>query len=798
MVARYILNDLDQIGEPFVLALDDVYMIHEQSVFHLLGELLRHPARNMHLVLVTRRDPPLPIASLRARRQVTEIRSRHLRVTVPEARSILTRMLHQEIDETTAAEWTERTEGWVTALQLAALSIAHSGRDISFRADMTAGGRYLQDYLMAEVLEHLDPDLRERLLAISLLDRFCGSLCEAVWPIDAVSDEGAFTGEQFVDWLLDHNLFLIPLDDGHQWFRFHHLFQHLLQKFLRDGKESAEIADIHRRASQWYAENGLIDEALRYALAAHDGAMAMRLVVQNRYELMNTEQWHRLSRWMQQLPDELVAESAYLNSTTAILAVYGGKGQDMLVHAQRAEDLMSLRNVDAEERQIVQAEISVIHGLLDVVRGHPGKAIDNGQRALNQLPPSALHIRTVAHAVVAGSMQMQGEFSRAVEMLREALDDPTWPDHIRPKILQSLSAMGFMEGELTRVMAASQECLRLGQRLRLPTMVGFGSYFLGTAHYLRDELQDAEEYLLGLVEYRDVAAPSYVAHGTYTLACIHLARGNVSDAEQIMETVKLHFLEIGHSEAYRILEAAEVELTLRTGDLEEARRKSALVTQFDLRPPIWFWYVPQLTPIKLLLAEGTPESLAAARTALEVMDEQMGKIHRKTVRIDVLSLLSLVRDAQGVEIAACDKLAEAIALAEPGGFIRNFVDLGQPMADLLTRLRVRSQVSPPGVFQHVDRILDAFDATSTRHPPTWSTESRTPPTTPSAFLADPLTQRESQILRLLGSDLTPAEMARELTLSVSTVRTHIRNVYSKLYVHNRYEATNRARELDML
>ena len=798
VIARYILNDLDQVGEPFVLALDDVYMIHDQPVFHLLGELLRHPAPGMHLVLITRRDPPLPIASLRARRQLTEIRSRHLRVTVPEARRILTRMLHQEIEETTAAEWTERTEGWVTALQLAALSIAHSGRDISIRADMTSGGQYLQDYLLAEVLDHLDPDLRDRILATSLLNRFCNSLCDAVWPKNPVRGKVAFSSDQFVDWLRNHNLFVIPLDDGRQWFRFHHLFQRLLQNFLRDGTDADEIADIHRRASQWYADNGLIDEALQHALAAPDGAMAIRLVVQNRYELMNTQQLHRLDRWLQQLPEEIIAESAYLSSTKAFIEQYRGRSRDRTVHVKRAERALSTLPVDCEERRIVHAEMMTMHGIVDGARGQPDEAIANGRRALDQLPPQALYIRSVTHAVVSASLQMQGNYVQALEMYSEALDDPIWSEEIRPIIYFSTSIDSFMEGDLARVLSMSRESLRLSQRLRLAASEGFALYFLGAAHYLRNEFQDAEPYLLQLENDRVLAPPSYLAHGTYALACIHLERGNVSDAEQTMNTVKRHFLEIGHLDAVSLLEAAEVELALRTGDLEEAKRRSARVTQYDSRSPIWFWYVPQLTPIKILLVEGTPESLSKARAALASLDERMGKIHRNTVRMDVLCLLSLVCDAQGEESAAFEELAEAVTLAEYGGFIRNFVDLGQPMADLLTRLLARAQVLPPGVLLHVNRILEVFGEPGTQQSDTTSTETGTPPFVRSTFHIEPLTQRESQLLRLLSSDLTPADMAQELSLSVTTVRTHIRNVYSKLDVHNRYEATTRAREMGML
>jgi LuxR family maltose regulon positive regulatory protein len=240
-----------------------------------------------------------------------------------------------------------------------------------------------------------------------------------------------------------------------------------------------------------------------------------------------------------------------------------------------------------------------------------------------------------------------------------------------------------------------------------------------------------------------------------------------------------------------------VELALWQGDLAAAQRLSTNV-DFEVWPPRWFSYVPQLTPIKLLWAEGGSESLAKARAALESFDERMAVIHRKTIRIDVLSLLALVCDAQGDTAAAYDRLAEALRLAETGGFIRNFVDLGQPMADLLARLYRQSKASQPGMLPYIARILAVFPKTGPQGSPTKLARAASRPVAPSPFFVEPLTERESQILKLLASELSPEDMARELSLSTSTVRTHIRNVYSKLDVHSRFEALHRARELRML
>lgn len=797
VTARYLLNDLDQIQEPFILALDDLYMIHEGAIFDLLGELLRHPVSTLHLVLITRRDPPLPIASLRARRQVTEVRARDLRFTAPESARLLSKMLKRHFDEATAREWTQRTEGWVTALQLAAMSLAHRDRGDASTGDIPVDSRYLQEYLLAEVLAHLDPVRQERLMATSLLDRFCGPLCEAIWPLDAASDEETYTGERFIRWLQEGNLFLISLDDQHRWFRFHHLFQQMLQKFLRERTKSDEIAAIHRRAGQWFASNSLIDEAIRYALAAGDIATAVQLVVQDRYQLMNTEQWQRLDRRIRLLPDDVVAQSPYLLSTRAYIGLHNGQDQKMVFNVQLAGQLLAALPAEAEESKIIQAELAVIQGAADVASGQPGQAIASAQLALEHLPPRALHIRSIAHAIVSAGLQMQGEYRQALDVSRELLDDPSWPEIIFARLVFHRAIACCMEGDLDGVLAAARKALRISQEFRLPESASVARYFLGTTYYLRDELADAEPSLLALLEDRAFSAPTYLAQGTLALALIYVLRGRSAEAKQVMELVRNQLLETRDTWALAILGALEVELALRLGNLAEAGRTSASI-DFDLRPPTWFFYVPQLTPVKLLLAENTPKSLARARDALESLEERMAPIHRKAVRIDVLSLLALVCDAQGDTAAACNKLAEALRLAEPGGFIRNFVDLGQPMADLLARLHRQSKASQPGMLTYIARLLAAFPKTGPQGSPTKLARAASPPVAPSPFLAEPLTEREAEIIKLLDSKLSPADMARELSLSTSTVRTHIRNVYRKLDVNSRFEAVHRARELSIL
>lgn len=795
VLARQLLNDLDQIKEPLVLVLDDTHEVREQGIYDLIGELLRHPSHTMQLVLIGRSDPPLPVASLRARRQVTEIRARDLRFTATEARQLLSKALQREVDEATAEAWTLRTEGWVTALQLAALSLRQQGQPAGLSDGVPEGGLYLQEYLLAEVLARMSPASRRHLLSMSILDRFCVPLCEAVCGLG--QDVGGMSGQELISWLQRDNLFLISLDDEQQWFRLHYMFRKLLQRTLYGHSQPSELAALHLRAGRWFDDNGLWDEALRHFLAAGDTSAAVQLVARHRYDLMNTDQWPRLDRWLKLLTPDVVAESAVLMSARTFVATQAGKDAEIRTAHQQAAHLLARLPSKSEEFAAVQGEVAAIQGLMDVTLGRSANALDGAGLSLELLPRQAAHPRSIALAVMAAGMQMQGEFNQGVDKLTESLQDLAWSDNLLARLNTYLAIVSFMEGDLGRVLAAARECLRSSEDLRFMQLTSYARHFLGVTHYLRNELSEAQPYLQSLLRDRDTSAPTYLVFGAFALALIFASRGQWAAAVQAVESVFAQSWQTEGMAAGMFVEAFRVELALRQGNLAEAQRMSTGV-QFDFRPPSWFFYVPQLTPIKLLWAEGASEGLAQARAALESWDKRMAEIRRKAVRIDVLSLLALVCDAQGDASAAGDRLTGALLLAEPGGFVRNFVDFGQPMAGLLARLQRQNQALPPSLMPYVARVLAAFPAQDPADQRTGFTAGAVSALPSLPGLLAPLTRREMQTLRLLATELSPEEIAREMSVSVATVRTHVRNIYSKLDAHGRFEAVHRAQKLNLL
>ncbi|MGD9197764.1 MAG: hypothetical protein PVH97_05735, partial [Desulfobacterales bacterium] len=295
-------NQLDMIEQDFILVLDDIHTIQEKSVYHLLNDLLRHPPRPMHLVLIGRRDPLLNIATLRARSQLAEVRLQDLRFTAGETATYLKQILNRQFDEDLATAWSEKTEGWVTGLRLAALSMQHRGDFKTILPELKGSTQYVMEYLFNEVLSHQPPDLRDFLLKTSILDRFCAPMYDAmvgtaVGPGDTQNDAW-----QFINQLKKENLFLISLDVEGQWFRYHHLFQNLLKRQLKRHYPPNEITTLHSRASEYFESQGLITESIKHALATEDHGRTAEIVERHRHDEFDADRWYVVERWLAMLP----------------------------------------------------------------------------------------------------------------------------------------------------------------------------------------------------------------------------------------------------------------------------------------------------------------------------------------------------------------------------------------------------------------------------------------------------------------------------------------------------------------
>jgi len=429
---------------------------------------------------------------------------------------------------------------------------------------------------------------------------------------------------------------------------------------------------------------------------------------------------------------------------------------------------------------MVKGEIFYFDVLWGVLTGPAAVAIARANDALALLPQQAQGLRSTVFAAKAIGLQMSGDYEEGISFINETLDDPDWSANARARLLVGQTYVCFMEGDLEGAQRSAGKSLKIATKNQLWRTLGEEHYLLGIGHYLRNEMDMAEPHLSLLVEKRVLSDPVYVAQAVCALTRIYHAQRQPEKASEAFGLAFSHLEDVENTFSLDILRAFQVELALDQGDLAQARRLSQLV-DFDMNRPVWYHYMLQLTPIKLWLAEGRAKSLKKAHTALEQLKQQLLGLNRKTHSIDVLALQALAFEAQGDRRMAEEKLTTALCLGEPGGFIRSFVDLGPPMADLLTRLHEQEGA---GMDTYISRILAAFQMEE--------------PDTTTPDLENLLTKRELQTLRLLATDLSPQEIASEMTVSPTTVRTHARNAYQKLEVHSRFEAVQRAKEFGLL
>jgi len=589
------------------------------------------------------------------------------------------------------------------------------------------------------------------------------------------------TGETFIDWLECENLFLIPLDSQHQWFRFHHLFQEMLEEMLYSYCDPGVIVDLRMCASRWFADNGLIGEAIEQALAAGDTEYAAGLVANHRHQLMNQENWIQLQQWLDFFSDEIVVNDPILTITKS--QVYSSYGR---YHGLRSEVECQLVDMPADSpiAKEIRGELAAGYALEGVLTGQGAIAIAKSLEALALLPPQAQYHRNNAIGTQSIGYQMSGDFDQGIRNIEETLNDPGLPLKSRSKLFLYRAWLCFMEGDLAAALRAAEESLRFAVKNKFLNTICEAQYISGIACYLCNELALAEQRLCGIVKEPVFSDPAQLAMAACALARIYQAQHQPEKATELLQRMIAYLERIDNTFSLEILHAFQVELSLDQGDPALARRLS-LNTDFDSFHPFWFHYMIQLTPIKLMLAEGNTPGLTRSLDSLVQISEALRFMNRKVLHIEVLAVLALVQHALGNVSAAFDNLTEALRLGEPGGFIRSFVDLGAPMANLLQR----SQEQLAG-GQHADYITQILAAFPKTQPP----QVRTP----QSQFDEALTDREFEVLTLLAQRLSNKEIAEKLSISLNTVKSHTSNIYSKLGVKNRKQAVEKAVEMDLL
>ena len=777
VITRCLLDDLAAIKQDFILVLDDYHVIRDSAIHHLLSDLLHDAPRTLHFVLAARIDPALPLPELRSRGHTLELRAADLRFTLDETARFLREAMRLQVDDQDVSVLRSRTEGWAAGLHLAALYFRHSGARTLLEANQQGQNRYIIDYLVVEVLAQLPPPTQDFLLQTSILDELCGPLCEAVMGLVAHPGDG----QTQLEWLQHADLFLTALGGEPQWYSYQHLFRHFLNYQLRRRYSAEEIGALHRRASAWFAANGYLDEALQHALTASDMAAAVQIVAQHRHELMNQAQWQRLERWVRLFPRAVIDEQPDLLLIEVWMKFIQQQLNEMSALLDRVEVLLLRLPPDVAEP--LWGEVETRRSGLYYFDGDVARSLDAAHRALEKIPAEWWYLRGYMRATLSGGYLLSGDLERAYAALYAPGEPQLIPEY-RRHLIGSACFIHWIAADLPGMAEAARRVLAETDQSNPAEIVTWSQHHLGLFHYQLNELAAAEKYLTPLVAQPYASNANCFLNSAVLLARIRQAQGRPEEAQEIANALSSFALET-HSEVTMFAaQAFQAELALRQGRLAEASRWAEQHGSFR-RVPTPFAFVPAVVTAVILLAQDTPASRRHARQLLTQMDDFFTAIHYTVVRIRVTALQAMLYHAEGEEQQALAALEKSIALAEPGGFVRAFVDLGAPLLPLLQKLSQRG-VSPA----YLADVIAAFDAEDSL--PIGGRGEPAPAVAPPRSAA--LTPREQEVLMLLARRYTDREIAEALTISPETVRSHVTHLGDKLGVRGRRAIVRKAKD----
>jgi LuxR family maltose regulon positive regulatory protein len=769
-----LLNDLTAIPNQSVLTLDDYHLIEAQPIDQALAYLVEHLPPQMHLVIVTRQDPQLPLARLRARGHLTELRASDLRFTPAEAADFLNQVMGLGLSAEDIAALERRTEGWIAGLQLAALSLQGHPDAASFISSFTGSHHFVMDYLVEEVLQQQSASVQTFLLLTSILERLCGPLC------DAVVRDPSSSGQATLDYLDHANLFIIPLDNERRWYRYHHLFAELLRQRLPQslaaspGEAASQVNELHIRASQWYEEHDLDLEAFQHAAAAHDVERAERLMDGRGIPLHFRGAVKVLLDWLASLPPTVLDARPSLWWRYGALLLVNGQTIGVEEKLDAAEAALPGIEAGEQTRNLLVGRIATARATLALTRYQVETMLAQSRRALEYLPPDNRSLRANAHWTLGYAYQLQGDRAAARRAFTDGIALSQAAKDIFTTILATIGLGNIQEADNQLAQAAETYRRVLLLAGNQPLQI-ISEAHLGLARVLFEwnDLEAAEQHgqeALHLARQYESIVDRFVSCEVL-LARLKLALDDVAGAAALLAEAgqsahQQHFMD-------RIPEvaAAQVLTLLRQGKFAAA----AHLAETQALP---------LSQARVHLAQRDPSAALAVLARLRAQVEARGWADE---RLKVLLLQALALQAQGEEAQAVSLLGDALALAEPGGFIRLFVDEGAPMAHLLTIVAAQGMLP-----DYTGKLLAVFEAKKQQSEASASQPSSAQP------LIEPLSPREREVLQLIAQGLSNQEISERLVLALDTVKGHNRNIFDKLQVQRRTEAVARARELGLL
>ncbi|MFC1959122.1 LuxR C-terminal-related transcriptional regulator [Chloroflexota bacterium] len=785
-VLTALINDIAAIPTEITFVLDDYHVIDSSHVNDAVTFLLEYAPDQFHLVIATRDDPRLPLARLRGRNQLTELRAADLRFTSAEAAEFLNQVMNLNLSVENIAALEARTEGWIAGLQLAAISMRGHQDTTNFVQSFSGSHRFVLDYLIEEVLDQQPADIQTFLLQTAVLDRLTGPLCEAL--------TGTAQGHIMLQTLEQANLFIIPLDEERRWYRYHHLFADLLRQRLHQ-MHPDWVAGLHQSASIWYEQQGYIDEAIEHALKADDYNRATRLIDRVVEDMWTRNEHSKFQRWLDSLPETLVLSMPHLCIFHA-WALFATGQQDAAERSlQAAEATLEpdepnrVTTPDVKESQL-QGRIAVTRAFLAFFRNDGQALLQHARQALDYLPADDLAWRSTAVVALGDAYTLQGDTVKAYHAYLEAVEANQAAGNVYMILVVSMKLAIVLRGmgQLQQTINICQKQLQFAQENAMAhtAVAGCLSAIWGEALAEFNELDQAAEIAQKGVALTDRGGDVAMQGWAYLcLVRILFSRGELAEAEAVIQKLAKADRELDIP-AWLMAQIAtwQARIWLTQGKMAEVNQWVERHERDAEGNPIFQLEVERLVYARILLMQNR---LQEATELLQTIGAATEAGERTSRLIECLILRVLVFQAGNNMEQALVALERALTVARSGGFVQMFVDEGSPMAQLLYEV-LQHDIEP----DYVRQLLTAFPIE--RPVQLDSAGSHT-----SEFeLIEPLSDREIEVLHLIAKGLTNQEVATKLYLSLNTVKVHARNIYDKLGVHNRTQAVARARVLGIL
>lgn len=791
-VLSSLINELAALEFRFAHIFDDYHLVQNPAVDGQLTFLIEHLPPNVNLVIASRSDPALPLARWRARRQLAEVRSEDLRFTLEEAAAFLNRVMMLELSDEDIAALENRTEGWISGLQLAALSVRDRADPARFIAAFAGSHRFIIDYLAEEVLSRQSSAVRQFLLSTSILDRLCGPLCDFV--------TGGSDSQAILEGLEQSNLFIVPLDDERGWYRYHQLFQEVLRSRLQAGDDRQAPA-LHVRAAAWFEANGLNVEAIQHALAAKDWERAVRLIMDMAGSLAFAQgQLNTVLAWLQALPVEVIRAHPRLSLVRAWMLLTAGSMEAVDEHLAAAEEAFPA--LEPVQQPPLQGEIAALKALAASYRREIARTIELCRQARGQLAESNSFLRAAVANALGLAYRFSGRAVEACEAFAEAisLGQASGNYYIMMDSVAGLARMQTWRGQLRAAEQTCRQALRFAEEQASATgqpLFDAGFPYIRLGEVLREwnDLDAAERAMLKGIELGKLGGNlDIVVSGHGFLAKVKEAQGDLAGARAAAQTVEALAVSFGNRLMLAEVAARSARLALAQGDIAVAENWSRQYEALTDTDPAYLDEYARITLARLRLAQSWyPEALDLLKQLRADAEaaERLGSV------IELLVLETLAWAAQGDQPQAFAALERALTLAEPEGFVRLFVDEGEAMHGVISEWCLETSrnahLTEPQqrLLACADRLLEAFPAGPSVRPVSPAPDSGVP-------LAEPLRDRELEVLRLIAQGYSNHEIADRLVLGLSTVKTHVNNLFRKLDVTSRTQALARARELGLL